>query len=696
MGIRMGTQLKAPGGFKQLRNDTTYYFLWSDCERERVHLVYFVTRPPKKRKKPDRDGRFLVETPTPMPMPVVMRRALFELGVSETLIVIADHQSHLPPWLEPLAGINLSAIDLDRTNYKKSHVERVNDRLEVIHPLVMDHQKVLSAEDPDKIINRHARAQEPVKNETRVRLDFYSYLAFGRNRDALHYPIHKPGNWDRSLHIDGSKRGRPNITEGAQWGHNVSPAMHTVIVSTYKKLSALGVGMTDIYEIAMTKVFGCRERPDENGMLAYYHPQGEPFPTLQQFDNHVASELGRRTIQTNRLGANLVRTDIAPSLGPFTRAVANLMERVEADAYQCGERPAGLIESSPLPHLWVVRARDVTSGIICGIGFSPNSEQASAYRMAQFCEAVCKVKFCSLYGIIIEPWQWPCVGVSAHGITDRGPGSTAGALSRNAELSPAICGIPPSYSGQSKAVIESSNPKKPKNKEAPSYLQSEKHVFAMMVREIHRVILDNDTIDITERITRDLWDKVRKPCPNTLWNVLNDLGRNDAIEIPFEDAVRAYLDQIDVEVKPGWVELHGQRYDSPALRATGLLDRVAASQSMTLKAYVLTGCIRHIWIDIDHRLVELDLQQALRIGDDVRYMSLNEIKLRETEVLAMDRKFAVHRRATASRAYRVFEEETGFEWNGASRQPGRAKSGTAMARQEAAESARAMGARKRA
>ena len=32
-------------------------------------------------------------------------------------------------------------------------------------------------------------------NETRVRLWFYTYLVFGRQRAALHYPIHKIGRW---------------------------------------------------------------------------------------------------------------------------------------------------------------------------------------------------------------------------------------------------------------------------------------------------------------------------------------------------------------------------------------------------------------------------------------------------------------------------------------------------------------------
>lgn len=696
MGIRIGTQLVAPGGFKQLESGITYYFLWSDSSRERVLLVQFVMRPPKQRRKPNCKGRVLTETPTPLAMLVAMRRSQFELGVESGAILHHEHQAVLPPWLEPLTGKNLAAIDVLRPKAQKKHAQRIDEMIEAIYPLVMTYHDVLGAANPDRVINKHARACTPAKNETRVRLAFYCYLLFGRSRNALHYPIHKIGGWDRDLHIDGQKRGRKCIGKGAEYGHNVSPAMHTRIVESYCKYSGLGISMTEVYRISMSKTFGCRERADKDGLLSYYHPEGEPFPSSGQFDSHVASELGRDEIQKRRLGPRLVRVEIAPSLGPFTRAVANLMERVEADGYYCGERPIGLVDESTLPHLCVVRKRDYASGAITGIGFSFGSERAAAYRMATFCEAIDKVKFCTLFGIVIAAWEWPSIGTSAHGVADRGPGSTDGAYSRNADFLPVIRGMPPSNSGQSKAVIESTNPNKPKNQEAPSHLKSEKNVFELSVREIRRVMVDNDSIDITSRITPDLWDKVRKPCPNTLWSVLDGLGRNDAVQVTFEDAVRAYLDRVEIVVKADGIDLHGQRYDSRALRATGLLDRVAVSQVMRMKAYVLEACVRHIWIDINNQLIELDLQASLRVGDEMLFMSLNEIRQREVEVRAMAPAFLEHRHATASKAHRAYEEETGLKWNGASRRAGRAKSGTPIARQEAVESALAMRGRKRA
>jgi hypothetical protein len=81
MGIQRGTQLVAPAGFEQLQAGITYYFIWSDHERERVLLVYFVIRPAKKRAKADSKGKFATETPTPFAILVAMRRGKFELGL---------------------------------------------------------------------------------------------------------------------------------------------------------------------------------------------------------------------------------------------------------------------------------------------------------------------------------------------------------------------------------------------------------------------------------------------------------------------------------------------------------------------------------------------------------------------------------------------------------------------------------------
>ena len=149
-------------------------------------------------------------------------------------------------------------------------------------------------------------------------------------------------------------------------------------------------------------------------------------------------------------------------------------------------------------------------------------------------------------------------------------------------------------------------------------------------------------------------------------------------------------------VKADGIFLHGQRYDSKALRNTKLLDKVAITQTLPMQAYVLEACVRHIWIEVDCQLIQLDLQAALRVGKDMLYMSLGEIVAREKEVLLIKGDFKEHRHAIASRAHRQYKEETGLEWDGATRKAGRAKSGTRHARQETMESKRATHTRSRA
>lgn len=686
MGIQIGSQLHAPAGFKELQQGVKYYFLSSDGAHERVHLISLVSRPPKKRARSGEKGGVRMETPVHLAVLVAMRKSAFELGLESGAIIPHPHQANLPPWLESLDGRNLGSLDQARVKPKKLHESRIDEILEAIHPLVERYKEILASDNPDKVINKHARECKPIKNETRIRLAFYCYLLFGRSRYALHYATGSLGKWDRNARAIGSKRGRPSKSKGKQTGHNIDSAAKEKILQGYKKYAKLGKCMTSIYQESMTKVFGCLVRADEKEFKSYYHPKGEPFPTYGQFDAHVAKAIGRSAIQDMKLGPNRVRTKLAPSLGMFTQCVANLMERVESDGYVVQEKPMGLVDGSTLKSLVVVRKRDYASGLITGVGFCLGSERASGYRMASFCEAIDKVKFFALFGITISSNDWPSIGASPHAIADRGPGSTDEGYSSDIQYKPVIRGMPPSQAGQSKAVMESSNPKKLKNEEAPSHLRSEKNVFELVRRELRQVLKDNDSRDITDRITPDLWEKVRKPSPNSLWSVLDSLGRNDGVRVSFENAVRKFLPCYEVTVKANGIFLHGQRYDSPALRKTPLLDRVAVSQSLRMDAYVLEACVRHIWIEVDHQLIELDLQVGLRVGDDMLYMSLNEIKLREEEMLLTAAKYKEHRHATASMAHRQYEDETGLKWDGSTRKAGRPKSGTKLALLENAES----------
>ncbi len=688
--IHLGTQLVAPQGYVQLEKGVTYYFLCNEPGGLAV-LIEYVLRPSRPRKKGTHGGsRIVQETPTPIVQRVTMPSCIFEDGLMEEMIVLADTQARLPPWLAELEGLDLSRVDGLRRNPKKLHGKRIDRQLEIIYPLVRIAKTLIAATDCDQIINKHARAWSPQQNETRTRLAFYAYLLSGCDRFALHYPIQKIGHWCRAQHASHIKRGRPSERKGKGHGHNATPEMIQSIVDCYMRERGPGVDLATIYQTFMNKDLGCKECSDHHGRLTYRHPDGKPFPTRGMFVYYVHKELGTAEVQRSLLGSVRLRSRIAAQLGAFTQNTCNVLERVERDAYALKELPRGLIEGHTLPPLYVVRSRDVASGLILGIGFSQGSETSAAYRMELFCRAVDKVKFCQLFGLDITPEQWPSSGLAMHEVQDRGVGSTDGAFARDQDFKPVIRELPPSYAGQSKAVIESSHPKDRTTDDAPTHVKSDKRTFELARREIARVLLDNDTINVGDRIPPDLLEYVRKPTPVALYQELDRRGRSDALPMDFANAVRTFLSKCKAKVTRKGLDLHSQLYASAALLESGLLDRANGPQERWVEVYVLDSCVRHIWVDVIGRLVELDVQMPMRVGNELLYLSLQDLKEREAFIRRRNLAHQEHRDARTSRSLRNYEEESGKPWGGATRIAGRPKRGGVAAKLEAAEAKAAM------
>lgn len=492
--ICIGTQLQAPDGYRNLEKALTYHFLRSRSDR--VLLIQFVVRQPKavtykSEKRPDRSV-----TPTPLPILLGMEREDFEQGVMRGKIIATENQSTMPPWLAELEGLNLHDLDSFRGKPALSHNDRIDAKLAAILPLVKRIDSVLDADAPDRVINAHARTCNPKQNETRMRLWFYVFILFGRNKFALHYPIHSIGRWCRETTEPKSKWGAPNKIKGKQHGHNTSKAMQDMILRGYRREAGLGVRMSTIYAKCMLKDFGCRWREVRRGTFSHqelWHPQGKPFPRNGAFTYYVVKEFGPDKIQMTLYGYVRARSKLLPPVGSFTEQVWNLMQKVEADAFAVGELARGLIEGSHMPPLYVVRRRDTASGLITGIGFSQGGEKASAYRMALFCEAIGKSRYFSLMGLELSTERWPNMGVSPTQVQDRGAGSTSDAFSRIEHYRPVVCESPPSHAGQSKAIIESSNPKTLSNDEAPGFVASNLRTFELIRRELFSVLRDNDS-----------------------------------------------------------------------------------------------------------------------------------------------------------------------------------------------------------
>jgi len=684
-GIGPGTPLEAPQGYKNLLAGQTYYLLRSSPKTNLVTLVRFVARPPKEviYKKAKKAKRTI--TPQPLPVLEKMPRKVFEDGVGRH--IVPGERQALPPWLQGLAGLDLDSVDSERRDAAKPHADRIDDKLLAINPLLQRAEEIIDSDDVEKLINQRARMLKPQQNETRVRLWFFTYLIFGRNRNSLFYPIHKIGQWDRLTTVSDVKRGAPGHM-GAQYGHNTTKDMYDKIILSYIAEQGLGTTEPEIYVAAMRKHFGCKTRERTVGnekLLEIYQPNGEPFPQEGVYLYHVKCHFKLATVRRARLGHNRARSKIAPIKGPFTESTWNLMQLVEADGYRVYELPRGYVEGSDLPPLVVVTKRDTASGKKTGIGFSQGSETGSAYRMATFCEAIGLEVFGRLFGLKIKSSG---KGVSPAQITDRGPGATSSALPRDARLLPVVREIAPSYSGQSKALIETSNPKTPSNDEAPSFVRSNLTVIQLVRREIFKLLEFNERTNVGNRIDPSLEHRVTRQSPNGIWDALESVGRNDAVQVDFADGVRACLELLPAKLGRAGVELAGRNYYSKSPLFQSALESVGGNPELDVKVYVLTACIRHIWFDWNGHLVELDVRYPVPVANEVKYMSLEEAVEYYKHMQERKRRFSRHTRAVSHQIAEDYEAQTGLKWQAGQRVAGRPKRGGAAARREAAEAAR--------
>ena len=696
--IAAGSQLHAPDGYHCLEKGVTYYFLRNSATSGRVLLIEFCLRPMKavQHKSQRRPKRNI--TPIAFPVFHCLQRSVFESGIKAEKIKKCEQQSTLPPWLAELEGLNLAATDALRANVKHFHADRIDAKLAFIFPLIKRAEEILESDDPDRLINQYTRSLSPKQNETRVRLWFYTYLTFGFNRFALHYPVHKLGHWDRMAIRSDVKRGRPGW-RGKEYGYNVTAEMLEKIYTGYRRESGLGDDMPTIIAEIQRIDFGCKTRERQSGkmvIMEVFHPGGLPFPEAPAVEYHIRKKFGTPAVSKSLLGRIRARSKVIPPQGSFTERTWNLMQRVVSDAYAVKELARGLVEGNPLPQLHVAERRDTASGLKTGIGFSQGGESAAAYRLARFCEAIDKVIFCSLFGVSITAEQWPSQGVAPADLSDRGPGARFGATSRIDEFRPAISGMAPSYTPQSDGDIEAAHPKHRQNSEAPSYFQSKLRTFELIRREIFSLLEFNRSADVRDRIPPEVTDALQVDTPIGLWNELASRGRNDAVLMSFSDAVRAYLEKRDALLTPEGIVLHGQLYKSAALDLTDARISVVGKEAMPIKVYFLDGCIRHIWLDWTGELIQVDLTFPVPVADKVFYMSLAELIQFEDFCKKRMPMHAQNRNGVSVEISNEFFAQTGLNMNAGRRVPGRAKRGTRAAQQEAAETKAAIRGRKAA
>jgi hypothetical protein len=632
-----GSKIIASAGCGSLSKNELYYFLVNDRSTNRARLAWF-----------DNEGLNVhLITLTSLDFETALEVGdIKEVGIADAC----------PPWLGSITGANIMYLELQRVGPKETYDAKVNRRFLAISELLDQTPAILGSDKLEALINAHARNQSPVQNTKRLRLWFFSYLIFGQTKWSLMPKLKNIGLWDRSEKIT-KKLGRPS-RKGAKSGFPITPAMKEQILTGFDRAKSVLKTRREIYGEAMRITFGCHEIALEESK--FYHPRGEPFPSDNQFWNWVIKQTDPTFLSKALNGKSKARR-LSGSVGKFSDLLSNLNQVVEFDGYNPPEKISGFIEETALNGFNVVRAVCGFSGLIVGIGFARGSEDMEAYRNALFCMAIGKARYCELFGITINPDQWPAYGMPMNIVFDRGPAASMSIKEADNWL--AKLELTPTHDGQAKASVESSHPKKKKNKDQASYRHSKLNHIEIAQKHIYQLLMDNKTSNASARMSEEMWQHNFTPTPINIWKYWDERGRNRGIAISFEDAVRKHLTPHNATIRRDGVYLYGRRYNCKALTDTRIFDKVARQGSIKVVAHVLTMCVRHIWIDVEGTLHELSFMRPAGSGSDNSDISLFELKdiqqARTRSVARLKREHASLEQAEI----RAFEKSTGKSWH---------------------------------
>ena len=648
-----GTQLLAPEGWGSFAAGETYYLVANRPKHGTALLAWF-----------DQSGEeprvFFIQTDS----------TRFEKGLLTRALVPAEAQRTLPPWLEGLEGADIGAIEEKRKSKKKSYATYADARYTVISPLVDRHERIVTALDPYLAIRRILAEHAPGKKAARLAPWYVAYMIFGCSTKALLPAFNGIGTWERTVDKLGDKKlGRP-AGAGRGAGHSAIP-LAARIVDAYAEFARIGVSMTEIYQTAMTRRFGCLTRRNDRNLHEYYHPQDLPFPSKEEFDYWVEKTLGTAAVQRKKLGDVRFRNKVAVSRGPFSESVTSFLERTEMDGYYAKVVPTALLSNAPDLPVCFCRLVDIASGGVVGVGAAYGSEDTDAYRSMLFCSAVDKQWFCSLLGLEIGNDDWPFQGLPLGLIGDRGPGESARVAPNDGRVVLPDRSMTPSYTPQSKATVESSHPRTLSPHGAPSYVQSPLSALGLFKRELLQVIQDNDSSDASSRHTPEMVADRVAANPKAIQQWLVARGRSDAMTLGREDAIRKFLKPVEFELNASGLWLLSQRFDSAALAESGVRQMVRKGQTIKLSGYVLPLCVRTTWLDVGGKLIEVQGQLNLRDDHEQLYLSYQELEQYHLGIREIRAEHRRHAPAARSAAETEFRKQTGTDWHAGKRKDGR-------------------------
>ncbi|MFJ4257479.1 transposase [Pseudomonas monteilii] len=665
--MKTGSLILAPQGYRELRSNEQYYFLVSDGQVNRVRLIRFT----------ESNGEVRSEI-------ISIPRLDFELALENGDVREEFDSEKFPYWLKGINGISIDYLEQYRISHVKSYEDRMNHRYLAIADLVIRHDAILAAEQPEVEINKYARQQK--LNSTRVRAWFFTYVIFGFNKLALMPRFHNCGGRGRDRDLGGMKVGRPS-KKGKKTGFGITPDMKELMLRGYVACKSDEHSWNTIYGEVVTRFFGCVTRLGSKGKTEFHHPNGSPFPSLWQFKYWVGKSFSSKLLLEDRIGAISARAQ-SGSQGSFSEILTNVYQQVEFDGFHFSEKISGILEETSMDGFCVVRAVCALTGIVLGIGFAEGAENMEAYRMCLFSMAVPKKKYCELFGVSISEHEWPCYGLPPNILFDRGPGRGYDPAQQVSWLG--VFEMAPSYSGQSKSNVESSHPRKKKILRRPSHHHSNLNFIEMVKRQIYTVIQDNKTSRAHRRAHDEMYECGFVPNPNNIFLYYDTRGRNSAKDIPFSESVRRFLTPHAVKIKRDAVYFYGRKYRSEDLVQTGIFDEVAKRVEVESTAYALTMCVRHIWLEHRGQIFELDVvlsSSADPDGLDITLRDLMDIDTRRKLAMA---ELCEEIPAAQQDVRNRFKEDTGKDWNSGVRKAGPPKK-NALAKETAKDHQRFFG-----
>lgn len=645
--ITVGTQFICTKASRSLRINQKYYFAGAR-PNQTILLVWF-------HKSSNTWKPYTLE---------LMSSDMQDLIQCGSLSIVRE-QCSMPQWLEKANGLNFEELeDLRVGRTRQTYREYVNHRVQFIAEAAENYKTILASANPNSELSYYRRKSANNVNRGRYRLWFWTFVLHGFNCWSLAPAFMECGTWLRTTEKHKERKfGRPSKSPTCftSPGH----LCHELSIKGFLKFHGQYKTIHEIYEKTLTKVFKVIKVKDDLTGFYYTHPKNLPFPSIAQFRKCVIKELGIDGYHRKLYGSKHLRRNAKYNQGSFLSAHLNILDELIADAFTVEQIPVRFDERGPADLLYCVRGRCATTGAIVGIGFSQGTENADAYRSMLFCCTAPRELIARLYGLSIDVVeQWITRGLSPSYQTDRGPGAAIRIEDSAGRSHLARKTIVPSGDGQGNAISEASHPRERLIQGYEQRPLSSLNVIEMMKKEIIRCISDNDSRDVTDRLSdqavQDFFRNRRAATPNNYWKYLESMFCTNALDLDVSHAIRTFLKEIVFVLDRNGLRLNERIYGSDAFANTHFFKH--APRGLTLKGYVVPCAIRVAWVEVNGKLIEVERKSTLRSQSDA-----NNLSLEDSVQLANQRKTlksAARHQASAAQSYHrsVFEKETGREW----------------------------------